>query len=158
MSTIEKKSLKVGKYVNTEHVDSVIRTYKKERWVYNSERMGKPDSLSAWYSVEELEEFFATAKQHGADGVKMYFAAYPENYTATPEYAGLQTLVLVATKSKETENGIANKDIYFTKDGSTEILAYNASRLCPPFCGGTGEFGKIGVTIIDKGDDGLSII
>ncbi|MBS1933374.1 MAG: hypothetical protein JST96_05190 [Bacteroidetes bacterium] len=158
MSTIEKKSLKVGKYVNTEHVDTVIRTYKKERWVHNSERMGKPDSLSAWYSVEELEEFLDKAKQHGGDGIKMYFAAYPENYTATPEYAGLQTLVLVATKSKETENGIANKDIYFTKDGSTEILAYNASRLCPPFCGSGVEFGKIGVTIIDNGIDGLSVI
>jgi hypothetical protein len=156
MATIEKKSVKVGKYVNTEHVDTVIRTYKQERWAHNSQRLGKPDSLSGWYSLEELEEFLSTAKQHGADGIKLYFAAYPENYQATPEYAGLQTVVLVATKSKETESGSVNKDIYYTKDGSSEILAYNANKLCPPFCGG--EFGKIGVTIVDNGNDGLTIV
>jgi hypothetical protein len=163
MKTIEKKSLSVGKYVNTEHVDTVIRTYKKERWVHNSKRIGKPDSLSAWYSVEELEGFIDTIKQHGADGIKLYFGAYPENNAPKPEYAGLQTLVLVATKSRETKNGITNKDIYVTKDGSTEILAYNLTSLCPPFCGsGTfdsnSEFGSMGIAIIDNGDDGLAVI
>ena len=58
MCISEKKSLSVGKYVSTKHVDSVIRTYKKERWVHNSERLGKADSLSAWYSVEEIEAFW----------------------------------------------------------------------------------------------------
>src|ERR1700712_1583613 len=102
MMTIEKKSLKVGKYVNTAHVDKVISTYKKERWVHNTKRIGKEDSLSGWDSVEELEGFIENIKQHGADGIKMYFAAYPSDYTETPEYAGRQTIVLVATKSKET--------------------------------------------------------
>src|SRR5215213_9377009 len=100
MVTTQKKTLKVGKYVNTAHVDSVIRAYKKERWVHNSDRIGKEDSLSAWYSVEELEAFIATAKQHGADGIKIYFAAYPEEFAEVPEYAGRQTLVLVGTKRK----------------------------------------------------------
>jgi hypothetical protein len=46
MITIEKKSLNVGKYVDTKHVDSAIKTYKKERWIHNSKRIGKEDSLS----------------------------------------------------------------------------------------------------------------
>ena len=69
MITIEKKSLKVGEYVDTKHVDEVIRTYKQERWIHNSKRIGKEDSLSGWYSVEELEEFIETIKDHGADGI-----------------------------------------------------------------------------------------
>ena len=89
MLTIEKKSLKVGKYVSTEHVDTVIKTYKQERWVHNSERIGKEDSLSVWYSIEELEEFMATSKENGADGIKFYFAAYPER--------NIETTCLVAT-------------------------------------------------------------
>ena len=84
MITSQKKSLKVGKYVDNQHVDTVIRTYKHERWAQNSDRIGKEDSLSAWYSVEELEDFIEIAKRHGADGVKIYFAAYPENYTEIP--------------------------------------------------------------------------
>ena len=75
MITIEKKSLKVGKYVNTEHVDTVVRNYKQERWVYNSERIGKEDSLSGWYSIEEMEEFIERAKQSGGDGISIYFGA-----------------------------------------------------------------------------------
>ena len=164
MITSEKKSLSVGKYVSTEHVDTVIRTYKQERWVHNSARIGKEDSLSAWYSVEELEGFIANSKNHGADGIKIYFAAYPESYEETPLYAGRQTIVLVATKSKETVNGTVNKDIYITKGKDTNVLAYNASKLCPPFCGGgnpetsDSEWGGLGVALVDNGNDGLSII
>ena len=160
MITTAKKSLKVGKFVDTKHVDTVIRTYKKERWVANSERIGKEDSLSAWYSVEELEEFLAQARKHGGDGVRIYFAAYPEDYTEVPKYAGRQTIVLVGTKSKETENGFLHRDIYFNKDGKTEILAYNVSSLCPPMCKpmGTVDFEQIGLTVIDKGEEGLQVI
>jgi hypothetical protein len=38
--------------------------------------LGKEDSLSAWWSIEELEDFITEAKTHGADGVKFYFGAY----------------------------------------------------------------------------------
>ena len=163
MITIEKKSLEVGKYVDTKHVDSAIKTYKKERWIHNSKRIGKEDSLSAWYSVEELEGFIDTIKQHGADGIKFYFGAYPADYSEKPEYAGLQTIVLVATKSKETENGTKHKDVYVTKDGSTTILGYNFSHICPPLCSpyisqGKTAFTEIGLTMVDKGEEGLAII
>jgi hypothetical protein len=171
MTTIAKKSLKVGKFVNTEHVDTVIRTYKQERWIHNSERIGKEDSLSAWFSVEELEEFIATGKEQGADGIKFYFAAYPENFTEKPEYAGRQTIVMVATKSKETMNGTVNKDIYVTTDqGDSTILSYNMASLCPPYCSSFGSksdirigdinspVGSIGAAIIDRGEKGFIVI
>lgn len=154
MPTIQKKSVKVGKYVNTEHVDSVIKNYKQERWVHNSKRLGKEDSLNVWYSVEELEEFLAKAKDHGADGVRLYFGVYDREYAAQPLYAGRQTVVLVATMQKETENGNVNKDIYINTGNSTSILAYNFATVCPPFCNGDNG---IGITIIDKGKEGLII-
>ncbi len=163
MLTIEKKPLKVGKYVGNEHVDTIIRTYKQERWVHNSEHIGKEDSLSVWYTIEELEEFMANAKEHGADGIKFYFAAYPENYSEKPAYAGRQTLALVATKSKEIETGVANKDIYIQDGKEMKILAYNAGNLCPPFCKpkpkpGADDWGVIGATLVDRGDKGLAVI
>jgi hypothetical protein len=160
MITIEKKPLKVGKYVNTEYVNEVIRTYKQERWVHNSERIGKEDSLSVWFSTEELEEFLATCREHGADGVKFYFAAYPENFEEKPEYAGRQTLVLVATKSKETETGYANKDLYITKNGNSTILGLNFGVLCPPFCNGfvPTTSAEVGITLVDRGEKGISVV
>jgi hypothetical protein len=155
MLAIKKKSLKVGKLVNTEHVNTIIRNYKQERWIHNSKRLGKEDSLSVWYSLEELEEFLAKAKDHGGDGIKLYFGAYDQEHAPQPMYTGRQTVVLVATKEKETVNGTVNKDIYINTERGTSILAYNVGHLCPPYCGGN-ENG-IGITIIENGDNGLVV-
>mgnify|MGYP006048825691 CR=1 FL=1 len=159
MNTIEKKSLKVGKQVNTDHVNTVIKNYKKERWVHNSNRLGKEDSLSVWYSIEELEEFIAISKEHGADGIKLYFGVYDKDYEEKPLVAGRQTIALVATKHKITEAGESNKDIHIQTDKGSSILAWNAGQICPPYCGtrdGFG-FGDIGITILDKGGEGMVI-
>jgi hypothetical protein len=166
MITTKKELKAVGKYVNTMQVDEVIRTYKKERWVHNTERIGKEDSLSGWYSLEEMEQFLATAKEHGADGIRFYFGAYPANYQEVPEYAGRQTFVMVGTKHKETEKGCFDKDIYIATEKGSSILAYNQIKICPPKCGGGGEdsgltgmddFG-LGITIVDKVDGSTIII
>ncbi len=167
MITSEKKSLQLTKRVDTQYVDTVIRSYKQERWVHNSERIGKEDSLSVWFSTKDLEEFIAASKTHGADGIKMYFAAFPENFAERPELAGRQTLVLVATKAKETESGsVVNKDIYIEKGGPARILAMgggiDGSHICPPLCGfsrtGDSDLGQVGATLIDRGEKGISLI
>jgi len=158
MLTIEKKTLAVGKYVTTKHVDSLIRTYKQERWAQNSARIGKEDSLTVWHSIEELEEFLQTAKAHGGDGIKFCFAAYPENYTENKDYAGRQTIVMVATKTKEQENGLGQRDVYIQNGDSTKILAYNSGRICPPICPPPPRPNDIdnpdlGVAIVNKGEE-----
>jgi len=160
MIKYQKKALKAGMYVDNAHVDSVIRTYKQERWVYNTERIGKEDSLSTWYSIEELEEFMETAKKNGADGVKIYFAAYPKDFPKQPEYAERQTVVLVATKQKQSLEGVQNKDVYVDGQAGPQILAYNAGQICPPWCGGkgVGPDDGIGIAIVDRKDKGLSVI
>lgn len=162
MITVEKTSKSVGKYVDTNHVDTVIREYKHERWVANSEKIGKEDSLSAWWSIEELESFLANAKQHGADGLKMYFAAYPKDFTEQPQYAGRQTLVMVATQATETPQGEVNKDLYIQDGNNTSIMAYNMGKLCPPFTkpggGLSGDDWGLGLTIVDRGDKGFTVI
>jgi hypothetical protein len=154
MTTIEKKCLRVGKYVDTNHVDSLIRTYKQERWQQNSERIGKEDALSLYYTIEELEEFLQTAKQAGANTINIHFGVYPENFTERPAYAGTQTTVLVATDRQETEKGPVHNNIYVeTKKGRT-LLAYNMTQWPP----GSGSDDGFGITIIDKGDNGMIVV
>lgn len=157
MVDYQKKSLKVGKQVGNAHVDNTIRNYKQERWVHNSQRLGKEDSLSVWYSIEELEEFMAMSKEHGADGVRLYFAAYDKDYKEQPLFAGRQTIVLVATKNKDGETGQANnKDLYIQTEKGSKVLAYNFGAICPPFC--PREDGGLGITIFDKAGEGLAVI
>src|SRR6185369_7485858 len=112
-----KKSVQ-NRETNTELAHSLVREYKKTRWISNSERIDKPDTLSARYSIQEVEDFLAQAKEHGGDGIKFYFGAFPENYSGNPDYAGRQTLVLVATKNKKSRSGSrVVKDIYVSKNG-----------------------------------------
>ena len=161
MLVTEKKSLKVGRFVNTDHVDQAISNYKQKRWVENSRRLGKEDSLSVWYSVEELEEFIGKIKENGGDGIRMYFGVYSDNYPENPLYAGRQTIVMVATKQKQTLKGSTDKDLYINEGEKANILAYNAGKVCPPFCrpieGGEG-MGDLGISLVDKGDDGFVVI
>jgi len=155
MTTQKTKTLG-GQLVNKEHVDNLIRNYKKERWIHNTNRLGKADSLSAWFDLDLLTEFLQLAKEEHADGVKIYFGAYPDNFEKAQEFSGRQTVVLVATKEKLSENGkTVNKDIYFQKDGKTEILAFNFASLCPPNCGNSDDPGgldleTIGITIFEN--------
>ena len=160
MTTQVKNYVRARKSGSTDDVVNFIREYKQKRWVQNSERIGKADSLSAWYSVEELEDFLALAKSNGGDGIRFFYGAFPENYTAKPEYAGRQTLVMVATKSRTTEDGCAiDKNIYRENKGRVEILSGVIPKGCPPVClppdGGMGDFG---ITIVDRGSKGMEII
>lgn len=157
---------KAGKYVNGRHVDSLLNNYKKERWVQNSRHIGKEDSLSVWYSVEELQEFLETAKRNGADGVKMYFGVYKADTAKEERFEERQTIVMVASKTKVLDNGAtADKNLYINTDKGPEILAYNTGRICPPTCGdGTGTGPGTGFDwdnmniIIDSKEDGLMVI
>ncbi len=160
MTTQLKNYVKAGKDVQTAEMDTLIREYKQKRWVANSEKIGKPDSLSAWYSIEEMENFIALAKSNGGDGIRFYYGAYPENYKSKPEYAGRQTLVKVATRSKITACGnIANKDLFLTQNGQVKILCGLTPITCPPRCAPSeGGMGDLGITLVDKGDKGMEII
>lgn len=159
MITKEKKAVRVGRYVNTEYVNQVLSEYKRERWVRNSEHLGKEDSLSIWFSVEDVEDFLSKAKENGADGVKFYFAAYPKDFSEKPEYAGRQTIVMVATRAARTDiGGVVNKDIYITKNNITSIFGMNMGTPCPPSCGSAFATGNLGVTLVDRGEKGLEVI
>jgi len=160
MNTQVKKYVKVKKTAKTENAETLIREYKQKRWVQNSERIGKADSLSAWYSVAELEDFLALAKSNGGDGIRFFYGAFPEDYSAQPEYSGRQTLVMVATKSRMNDDGCMNdKNIYRKNSGRVEILSGGLPKVCPPSCpspdGGMGDFG---ITIVDRGSKGMEIV
>lgn len=160
---ILEKTRAVGKFLSTSEANHLIRTYKQERWIHNTERINKEDSLSCWWTIEEMQNFIEIAKQNGADGLKFYFGAYDKKYAEVPEYQERQTLVMVATKESKTDTGIRNKDIYVNTQNGKNILAFNKGRLCPPFCG-QGDDGvlenpfEMGLTLIDNGDKGMVVI
>jgi hypothetical protein len=157
MSTIDKKVVQTGKYVNTEHVDALIRNYKKERWLQNSERIGQDDTLGVWLSVEEMEEFIQTSKMYGADGIRICFGVYGGNARSCRSgMEGKQTITMVAT-SGEMDKA---QEIYVERNGETSILAYNQNF---PFWPATGPTTPpttitLGAVMIANKEKGLQVI
>jgi len=123
LTKVAKKSVKAGKRVNTKHVDSLIKNYKRQRWVQNSKNLGKEDSLSVWYSLDELMSFMQTAKESGSDGIRLYFGVYDKETTEDPSFEGRQTIVLVATKEKEIEK------LYYSIGEVAEIFSVAPSLI-----------------------------
>jgi hypothetical protein len=156
---------RLGSLVSTEHVNALVSTYKLERWQANSQKLGKPDSLSTWFGIEQLQVFLQQASEHGADGVKMFFGVYPPDYP-NELLAGRQTIVLVATRKNENHPGARNKALFINKEGEKQLFAFNKGEACPPFCGGTPpdfdidlgmELDPIGIALMDK-EGGLEIM
>jgi hypothetical protein len=162
MNTIEKKSVNAGKCITKQEVDTLIRAYKQERWADNSERIGMADSLSVWFSVEELEEFLDTVKANGGNGVRMHFGVFSSENAPQPILEGRQTLVMVGNRSSDGTHK-TSKELYCYNNGQPEIVASLGSYPCPPICGSglskAGDWQIIGsATLIDRGEKGMSVI
>jgi len=137
MNTIEKKSVNVGKFVSKNEMDVLTSAYKQERWADNSERMGKADSLSVWFTVEEVEAFLETVKVNGGNGVRFHFGVFNAENAPQPEFEGLQTMVMVGNRSKDGSYS-GSKELYASNDGKPELVALAGGVSCPPFCGSGG--------------------
>jgi hypothetical protein len=164
MNTIEKKSVNVGVYVSKNEMDTLTGAYKQERWADNSERLGKADSLSVWFTVEEVEAFLAKVKANGGNGVRFHYGVFNAENAPEPEFEGRQTLVMAGNRSSDgTYN--SSKQLFSNNNGKPEIVALAGGILCPPFCGtGGGGIGKSTVpalgssVLIDRGEKGMSVI
>ena len=140
MNTIEKKSVNAGKCTTKQEVDNLIRAYKQERWAANSERIGMADSLSVWFSVEELENFIESVKATGGNGVRMHFGVYSAENAPEPILEGRQTLVMVGNRSSDGTFA-TSKELFSTNNGKPQVVALASGVPCPPFCG-NGTLGK----------------
>lgn len=131
------KIMKAGKFVDNKHVSMLRENYVQNRWKANSERLGKPDSLSVWYSLDELKQYIETAEAAGADGIRVYFGVYPSVFPENILLQDRQTMVFVATQQKTSETGkTENKDLYISTPNGAEIVAFNYGLPCPPACVG----------------------
>lgn len=157
MNTIEKKSVNVGNYVSRNEMDNLTTAYKQDRWAENSDRLGKSDSLSVWLTVDELENFLERVKINGGNGVRLHFGVLGEGYHI-PEQVGMQTVVMVANRSKDGSLENAKQILTSDVNGRPEIIAYLPAPLCPPFCGSAGDKGHGKAALIVRNDNRMEVI
>src|ERR1700743_788840 len=129
MNTIAEKSVNVTPYVGKNEKNALTTAYKQQRWAANSEKLGRADSLSIWYTVEELENFLNEVKAHGGNGVRIHFGVFPEGYYK-PELVGMQTVVMVANRRKD--GSLENAKGLWVNNG---LISLDGPVPCPPYCG-----------------------
>jgi hypothetical protein len=128
------KRLKTGRFVTNHHVNTLRRNYEAKRWVENSKRIGKQDSLGVWYGLDDLRCFLDTAEKSGADAVCLYFGVYPSSFPGETWRENTQTVVFVAGKQTIAANGVTvPTDIYVPGPNGPQLIAFNISGpLAPP--------------------------
>lgn len=138
MTTVTKTKVlgkfSLGQMVDQDHLEIARTIYRETRWEFHSSRLGRNDSLSAWFNLSIVKEFIEKAKSIKANAVKIYFGVYPDNFVQRPEFSGLQTLLLVAANER---NGMSADLYYIDEKGKKTTMSLNMAGICPPYCGST---------------------
>jgi hypothetical protein len=96
------------------NITMLKRNYAEGRHKYNSETIGKPDSIGVSFNLEILEQFISEKEKQNAIGIKIYIGAYPDVYESAPEFSSMQTMILVGV---EQRNGVTSDILFGDKIG-----------------------------------------
>lgn len=138
-------------FIGTGNVQTMVARYLAEKYpLLQTAQAAKNASLnetkSVWYSKEHIETLLSEINITNANGLRIYFGAYPDNHSIAP---GQQCLLMVPTRAGE--NG--NVDIVYENEpdfearlnatGTSRAISpqkeatpkpFNYGSPCPPIC------------------------
>jgi hypothetical protein len=131
-------------FVYKEVVNERVHNFRNNKLPLLSDAIGKPDTQSGWYSLQQFEELMREMYYLHADGVRFYFGAHSSN---DPLYPDQLTFVLVPTywdASTECHKDIVVEEMpdFETRNAietsaakhSEDVKNYDTISLCPPRC------------------------
>lgn len=124
-----------GIFISKDVVNQRVKNYVNNKLPLLSNAIGKPDTQSGWYSLEQFEELMREMYHLNADGLRIYFGAYGSN---DPLYPDQLTFMFVPTYlDSETGNhtDIMIDDLPdFSKRAALldSSKNYDTASLCPP--------------------------
>lgn len=129
-------------YVGSKLTKERIARYKNNKHVLLSEKLGKPDTKSVWYTKEHIEKLLEEMVHADANGLRIYLGEYgPEE-----NFNGQLCLLMVMTKPEEKIGipiDITIEDAPDFTARSTDTLErtrdFNVGSPCPPICPGDGD-------------------
>lgn len=133
-----------GTFIFKEEVNKRVTNYLNLKHPVLSNALGREDSKSAWYSLDQFEELMREMYYLNADGVRIYFGAYDNN---DPNYPGMLTVIFVPTylnedTGKHTDVVIDDEQDFTQRCDSKTAVSMTRSipknldtlGLCPPSC------------------------
>jgi hypothetical protein len=104
-----------------------------ESHIYHKEHPlpGFIDTRCVWFSAKRLEALLEKIRKEDGDGVRFYFAAYPDDSTHQP-YGDHSTLVMVSTLAFEGKHVDYYSEIANGKGTILTANPENQGEMCPP--------------------------
>lgn len=111
-----------------------------------SQALGKPDTLSVWYSKEHIIKLLEEIDHAGGDGLRVYFGMYENAH----QFAGQTCLLMNVTRAAEI-NGqpihekviLENEQDFASRSALERDFSFDPSERdfnfgspCPPICDG----------------------
>lgn len=112
-----------------------------------------PNTRAVWFSLERLKLLIDQLELDGGDGIRIYFAAYDDDYTGSApgssvppaHFWGHNTLLLVPTRDSMANGNTYHRDYFFRGNqlmatpADTTLLSApseieNRGNVCPPLC------------------------
>jgi hypothetical protein len=115
-----------GIFIYKEEVNKRVKHYQQSKLPLLTQAIGKPDTTSGWYSLAQFEELVREMYYLNADGLRMYFGAYPDN---DPLYANQLCLIFVPTRydpeTRRNKDIIIDDELNFQKRECVLLIAEN---------------------------------
>jgi hypothetical protein len=131
-------------FVYKEVINERVKNYVNNKLPLLSSAIGKPDTQSGWYSLQQFEELMREMYYLHADGLRIYFGAHGSD---DPLYPDQLTVMLVPTywdNVNESHADIVLEEIpQFEARNAAEVNKnlqiedtknYDTISLCPPRC------------------------
>lgn len=130
-------------FIDTALVNERVTNFINNKHPLLSTAIGKPESKSAWYSIDQFEELVRELHYQNADGLRIYFGAYGETDLLYPNQL---TIIFVPTcldeiSGKHKDIIIDNDDNFCDRSNASQKSTTTGTRkgldsigLCPPSC------------------------
>jgi hypothetical protein len=125
-----------GIFIFKEEVNQRVKNYLQTKHTLLTSAIGKDDTKSAWYSLEQFEELMREMYYLNADGLRIYFGAYSAD---DEEYPNQLTVIFVPTHLSDTGSHtdiIIDDEQNFMQRTMVPATLKNLDTigLCPPSC------------------------
>lgn len=139
--------------LNVNFIKAAVAQYRNNQLKCTADHLGMKDAHSIWFDLPTLKKFIAdveslaqTEDSSVADadlGVRMYYAAYPENFGNTDvkeEYHKCHTLIMIPTRKDSSSGQEIHRDFNPLENlsdqrlalATTDAMAQNHGSLSPP--------------------------
>lgn len=139
--------------LSVEFIKAAVEQYRTNQLQCTADNLGVKDAHSIWFDLPKLKKFIADIENLAGSsdssvtdadlGIRMYYAAYPENFENTDvkeEYHKCHTLIMIPTKKDSSSGQTIHRDfnpLESTDDrrlalATVNAMAQNHGTLAPP--------------------------